>query len=293
MKTKQNATGMVALMCVSVIGILPAVQAQATRIPSVPLGTVDAFPTIVQTGTKPTLTWSIVYPSKLKDVAFINPPGTLVPTEDVYVSVQPIGTGIVGCSSNPVAVDPPPQAEARVSLNGSAYKQLFYGTQSDIDPSSRYYIKKLKGGDTLDFGGRYVVNGSWTPFYTTRSANLQVIALADGQTIPTALPLYQQSYLAKYLRPYLDGTGKVRVGPMSVLILMELNQTNHSENCFDYQDCVLLVTFSKQHPNNGHGNNLDGVDSSNPGGGGGGPNGADDPSGGVDDEKRDATIFQS
>ncbi|MDA3793525.1 MAG: right-handed parallel beta-helix repeat-containing protein [Elusimicrobia bacterium] len=36
--------------------------------------------------------------------------------------------------------------------------------------------------------------------------------------------------------------------------------------------------------NNGHGNNKDGVDSSNPGEGKGGPNGADDPSGDVDDE---------
>jgi hypothetical protein len=46
------------------------------------------------------------------------------------------------------------------------------------------------------------------------------------------------------------------------------------------------VTFSKKHPNNGHGNNLDGVDSSNPGKGKGGPNGAVDPSGGIDDEAR-------
>ncbi len=36
--------------------------------------------------------------------------------------------------------------------------------------------------------------------------------------------------------------------------------------------------------NHGHGNNADGVDSSNPGRGGGGPNGAEDPSGAVDDE---------
>ena len=40
------------------------------------------------------------------------------------------------------------------------------------------------------------------------------------------------------------------------------------------------------HSNNGHGNNLDGVDSSNPGQGGGGPNGEVDPSGGIDDEIR-------
>ncbi len=36
--------------------------------------------------------------------------------------------------------------------------------------------------------------------------------------------------------------------------------------------------------NNGHGNNEDGVDSSNPGQGKGGPNGGVDPSGDVDDE---------
>ena len=41
---------------------------------------------------------------------------------------------------------------------------------------------------------------------------------------------------------------------------------------------------TKQKSNNGHGNNCDGVDSSNPGNGHGGPNGQDDPSGDVDDE---------
>ena len=46
------------------------------------------------------------------------------------------------------------------------------------------------------------------------------------------------------------------------------------------------LNWSIQYPNNGHGNNLDGVDSSNPGQGHGGPNGEVDPSAGVDDEIR-------
>ena len=41
---------------------------------------------------------------------------------------------------------------------------------------------------------------------------------------------------------------------------------------------------TKQKDNNGHGNNCDGVDSSNPSQGGGGPNGEVDPSGEIDDE---------
>lgn len=49
---------------------------------------------------------------------------------------------------------------------------------------------------------------------------------------------------------------------------------------------VLGATFQQTKSNNGHGNNLDGVDSSNPGQGAGGPNGAIDASGLVDDESK-------
>jgi len=42
--------------------------------PTTPMGTLTAYPTVVQTGTKPTLSWSIDYPSTVSDVAVINPP---------------------------------------------------------------------------------------------------------------------------------------------------------------------------------------------------------------------------
>lgn len=48
---------------------------------------------------------------------------------------------------------------------------------------------------------------------------------------------------------------------------------------------TTTTKYTKVKNNNGHGNNVDGVDVSNPGQGGGGPNGAVDPSGTVDDEK--------
>ena len=174
----------------------------------------------------------------------------------------------------------------RVSLNGGTFAQLFYGTQDNVNSSQKLYIKKIRAGQTVDFGGRYVVNGAWTPFYTTRSTNLQVIALVNGDTLPSASKFTGQSALASYLKPYIDSSMKVKIGPLSVLLVMELAQTNHAATCFDYQDQVVLVTLSRKHPNNGHGNNLDGVDSSNPGQGKGGPNGAVDPAGGVDDEIR-------
>lgn len=285
MKTSQFAAVSAAVIVVSTLVSTRsiAVQPAPTGDPSIPAGVLTAFPTVVQTGTKPTLTWNILYPSTVSSVAQINPPGSITVTQkNTYVSVQPIGTGVTTCDTTQGTT--PLYADARFSLNGSAYQQLFYGTQADVNSAYSLYIKKLGVGDKLNFAGRFVKNGVWSPLYTTLSSNFQVVALVNGDTPPTTFSLYQSSKLASYLKPYLDGSGKVKIGPLSVLIMMELGQTNHSSPCFDYQDMVLLVSFSSGHPNNGHGNNLDGVDSSNPGQGHGGPNGMVDPSGGVDDE---------
>ncbi len=258
-------------------------KAASATIPAVPSAAFSASPSVVQTGTYPTLSWSILYPSKVSDVATITPPGSITLTTPMFVSVRPVGVGVTGSDSG-VDKDAIP-AEARISVNGSAYDQLFYGTDTDVEPSYSLYIKKLQPGTTIDFGGRYVENGAWTPFYTTRSGNHQVIALVDGDSVPTSFDLAKSGKIAKYLNPYIDGNGKVNIGPLSVLVLMELAESNRNTE-FDYQDFALLVSFASRHPNNGHGNNLDGVDSSNPGRGSGGPNGEVDPSGGVDDEAR-------
>ena len=284
MKTNHLAHLTVAVIALNVLVSSSATAATST-IPSMPVGIMTAYPTVVQTGTKPTLTWSILYPSKVSDVAQINPPGTITITQkNTYVSVQPIGTGVTTC--DPTQGTTPLYTDARLSVNGAAYVQLFYGIQSDVDPAYSLYIKKMGVNDTLNFSGRYVRNAAWSPLYTTLSANQQVVALVNGDRPPTSFSLYQSSILASYLKPYLDASGKVKIGPLSILIMMELGQTNHSSPCFDYQDMVLLVSLSTKHPNNGHGNNLDGVDSSNPGQGHGGPNGMVDPSGGVDDEMK-------
>ena len=245
----------------------------ANTLPAVPIGALSATPSVVQTGTYPTLNWNILYPSRVGDVAVIAPPGTLTLTENMYVHVRAVGVGTNG------------PGEARISINGGGYEQLFYGNNTDVDPTHSLYVKKHNAGSTIDFGGRFVENNQWTPFYTTRSGNAQVVSLVDGDSIPTSFNLSQSGNMAEFLRPYVDSTGHVDIGPLSVLVMGEYNSNNHSAGAFDYQDFVLLVTLAPKN-NNGHGNNVDGVDVSNPGAGSGGPNGEVDPSGGVDDEIR-------
>ncbi len=244
-----------------------------TQMPILPLARFSASPSIVQTGTYPTLSWNIFYPTSIRGVADISASGSCTVLEDLYVSVRPLGVNVTGHY-----LDTTNQAtEMRVSLNGTGYERIFYGYKEDIDASYPTYIKKLSKGDTLDFGGRFVRNGEWTSFYTTKSRSLKVVPLINGDTV-------KHDDVAAYLKPYVDGGNHARLGPLSFLIVMELAETAENEN-FDYKDAALLVSFSKMHPNNGHGNNIDGVDVSNPSVGQGGPNGAEDLSGGVDDEK--------
>ena len=285
MKTSHLAAVSAAVIFASTLAApnsLAVVTAPST-IPSMPIGVLSAYPTVVQTGTKPTLNWSILYPSKVSDVATLEVPGTLTTTTSIFAAVQIIGTGVT--SGDPTQGTAPTYADLRMSVGTGTYKQLFYGTQADVNLTQYLYSSKLNSGTTINFGGRYVKDGAWTPFYTSKSTNHQVVALRNGDTIPTDFALNLSTQVASYLKPYLDSTGKVKLGPMSVLVVMELGQTNHSATSFDYQDLACLVSFSTLNPkNNGNGNNVDGVDSSNPGGGCGGPNGGIDPSGGIDDE---------
>lgn len=273
-------TGLIAASALISSGTQPANT--PSMIPAVPVGELSANPTVVQTGTKPVLKWNILYPSKVSDVVVVvQPQGTLILQSSMFVTVEMVGTGVTKTGTAPST---PIATEARVSLNGGSYQQLFYGTQADVKPAAPLYTKQLLPNNKIDFGGNYVENGVSGPFYTSNSTNHQIVTLVNGDPLPTDLSADQSSRLGSYLKPFVNGAGKVKIGPLSVLVLMELGQTNHSNSGFDLQDQILLVTFTNKHPNNGHGNNLDGVDSSNPGKGHGGPNGMIDPSGGVDDE---------
>ena len=50
--------------------------------------------------------------------------------------------------------------------------------------------------------------------------------------------------LESFIKPYLDANGKVKIGPMDVIVFMELTHTNVNDPGYDLQDMVLLVTFT-------------------------------------------------
>lgn len=232
-----------------------------------PAGWISAFPTIVQTGTKPTLTWGINYPSIVEDYVTIIPPSTVEADEELDCEIRVLGAGVTVTSSGSSSFTFVP-TEAQVSYDGGTYTRIFYGTNLNVNPNTVVYTRTIAKNKRLRFGGRYYYNNRWGPYFNSQSGTQNVRSLINGSTPPSNVPSYNAPSLESFLRPYLDSTGKVRIGPMDVIVFMELTHTDSqiTDPGYDLQDMVILVTFkSKAKTNNGHGNNIDGIDSSNPG----------------------------
>jgi hypothetical protein len=157
--------------------------------------------------------------------------------------------------------------QGQISYDGGSYTQIFYGTNNDVRPSLSVYSKtNIPKGKKFRFGGRYKYNNNWGPYFNSQSGTNNVRTLVNGDVPPTTYPLHTAPTLESFIKPYLDPGGKVKIGPMDVIVFMELTHYDSQINDqgYDLQDLVLLVTFKTKN-NNGHGNNVDGVDSSNPG----------------------------
>jgi hypothetical protein len=263
MKTSRLAA-LAAVLVATGVSTPGALLAQQSTSPSIPVGSLTAFPLIVQPGTRPKLTWNISYPSIVQDVIDIEGPGTVVPTEELCLEVRVLGAGVtVSSSSSNLQFVP---TEAQLSYDGGTYGRIFYGTNNDVKPNQIVYKGTVLAGKKLRFGGRYYYNRKWGPYFNSQSGTLNVRTLVNGEVPPTTYPLHSAPTLESFLRPYLDSQGRVKIGPMDVIVFMELTHydSQRSDPGYDLQDMVLLATFCKKN-NNGHGNNVDGVDSSNPG----------------------------
>lgn len=219
-------------------------SAQSQTSPSVPVGWLSASPGIVRVGAKPTLKWGITYPATVVDYVTVTTPSTLVPKQDLDVEIRVLGAGVTVSNSNGSNMTFVP-TEALFSYDGGNYNRIFYGTNPQVDPSRVVHTLNVKSGRNLRFGGRFFYNGSWGRLYTSTSGTMNVRTLVNGQTPPTTYSLINAPTLENFIKPYLDASGKVMIGPMDVIVFMELTHTDSqaSELGYDLQDMVLLVTF--------------------------------------------------
>jgi len=236
------------------LGMLMPAVSNAQTMPAIPVGSLTAYPTMVQTGTKPTLTWSINYPSVVKDYVVITPPSTVTPKETLYVDVRILGAGVTVTSGGSGYTFVPTEATMSYnSTSSSNYKRIFYGTNNNVNASTPVSTSTILSNNRVDvnkplrFGGRYYYNNEWSTAYRSSDGTDNVRVLVNGDTPPSNIPQYNAPSLESFLRPYLDSTGKVRIGPMDVIVFMELTHSSSqkSDPGYDLQDMVLLLTFRK------------------------------------------------
>lgn len=243
------------IVSVLALGTLESPQSLGSTQPSIPVGSLTATPTVVQSGTKPNLTWSINYPSVVKN--YINIPtggGTITPLQNLICDIRVLGLGVTTQNSNGSVNFI--ETRALLRYNGSSsWITMYDGKETDTLVQQQGIIKTytVTANKAMDFGGQYYWNNSWQAvsnspggaqsFVSSISNPTQVWSLVNGDLCPNKVPAYGAPSLESFLKNYLDSSNHVVIGPMDVIIFMELTDTTTTAVGYDQQDCVLLVTF--------------------------------------------------
>ena len=184
--------------------------------------------------------------------------GTNTQTVDPFgIYSDPIGSNLnTGDGANPVSYD-----------LSEVYPA---GTEVTIRAKSWKKKKSRYSGDSINHWKQYmevistIVDGNASSLHN-------VMILTNGQSVPQVDGFMDQDNILTFLDAYVTN-GTVNIGDNQALILFELGTTNLSSSAADFQDLVVLMTFfpaeeeeDDSQGNNGHGNNVDGVDTSNPG----------------------------
>jgi len=273
MKTKTTPPAFAAILGATVALITPlafgqgssgTAPGQVKKLPSIPAGWLDAYPTVVQTGTHPTLTWGINLPSAIQNIVKIDGNATVVAKEELSIEVRVLGNGVTAHWPDGSWEHVP--AQAFVSFNGSGYQSVFQGTNATVNPNQIVWEQTgVQPNQTVRFGGSYSWGDTTGPLHSSDNGTFNVRVFTDGQLPPSHSGIAANSPATKdFVKPYIGADGRVNIGPMDMLVLMELTHTDAQQQHagYDLQDVVMLVTV-KPKPKN---NNRSGLgDGTNPG----------------------------
>lgn len=125
----------------------------------------------------------------------------------------------------------------------SDWTPIFDGKNTDPIVQTQGIIKTIEvtADHQIDFGGQYIYGNQGSFFSSLSGDNVRV--LRDGDACPSNIPDYNAPSLESFIKPYLDASKKVRIGPMDMIVFMELTHTDQNDVGYDVQDLVLLVTY--------------------------------------------------
>jgi hypothetical protein len=226
----------------------------ATHADLLPTGTISAASKVIQVGQVPTISWSIIYPKKVDEVITIptTPSDPVVTKVKLRTSMRVIGQGVTA-GANTFC-----RTKGFMSLNTSSFKTIFDGVNANVTATemkldtlfgSAYSNNILPAGTRLRFGGQYrnPYSGEWSSPYRTGDGTTNVRTLIAGDTPPAGLGISDGPSLESFLRPYLNSAGKVNIGPMDMIVFMELTHppSDSTSSGYDFQDLLYLLSFAE------------------------------------------------
>lgn len=250
--------------------------------PYIPVGKLSVNPTIVATGVKTNLTWDIEYPTAFDDLALVGPSGSIATTQQVLAEIRVLG---VALKDDERGGDLPVALWVRTGGAGSAWKEVFQGKAADVNPSKVLHKEWVDPGTQIDIAAKgQSPSGTWNESVWTIDSTARLAHLKNGSPLPSHVPAFTTGELEGFTSTIVsDDDSTVEIGPKDMAYFFELTAEDPAEPAFDMQDVVVLVQFGTKN-NNGHGNNEDGVDVSNPSSGTGGANGVEEGENAEDDE---------
>jgi hypothetical protein len=202
----------------------------------IPRGKLTVDNTLVRVGARSQLDWSIQYPAVVTDLVSVTNTGTIVPKKTMTMKVRTLGVAFQsGSKLLPL--------EGYWAKNNGSFTRFFYGTGPQVDPTKVLVTQTVKLNDRIDFAGRGWSGSSWYPMHGTRTADRYVTVLKNGDRAPDYAPAYNQSTVKGFLSSYIDGMGRIKIGPRDLIILWEASTAAPGTTYFDMQDLVVLVTF--------------------------------------------------
>ena len=203
---------------------------------NIPTGKLNVDRALVRVGVKSNLDWQIQYPTIVTDVVDVTGTGTIIPKKPMKMRVRTLGVAFQsGSTLLPI--------EGNWSKNGSTWSKFFYGTGTSVVSTNVLVDTTVATNDKIYFGARGWNGSSWLPWHDTTKTDKYVIVLKNGDSAPSYAPAYNQTSTKGFLAPYIDSTGKVKIGSRDLIILWECSTAAPATTYFDMQDLVVLVTF--------------------------------------------------
>lgn len=220
------AIGLLACLC-----SLQSVSAEET----IPTGKLDIDRTLVRVGTSSQLNWQISYPNT-------PPVGVdLKPKFKVKMRVRTLGVAFQsGSTLLPF--------EGSWKINSTSWAVFFKGKATSVVPTNILVDRTVEANDTISFrarGGQNAAGTSWYSYHQTNNNDPYAVVLKNGDMPPTYAPAYNQGNIKSFLSPYLDSTGKIKIGEQDLIILWEGSTAAPGTTYFDMQDLVVLVSFER------------------------------------------------